>query len=255
MIAITKRLRLFRGVPSSNEELAKFRQEARDTLNRPYQFEAKSHVKPWDQSGTDPISGFFKPFSKVYAPAVESQVKSVKSFSALAIFKKRLATLDWRHLSIPLSGAALVLVAFVFWQVFATDTTLNGIITKNPVAERPSISVPAAVPVGEVVPPGTELEPGGPYTGTGNTQPSSGGSTNLNQGAPAPSSTPAPAPTCPAGLVCSGKALDGQPCTTSNPCRVVQLTTPLATGGTIIETGQDSVGNSCSATNPCILTH
>lgn len=260
MIAITKKLRLFRGVPSSKEELEKFRQEARNTLNRPYQFEAKPQAKPWELTGTDPISGFFKPFSKVNAPVSGAQVKSVKSYSTLALVKSRLASLEWRRLSMPLGGLAIVLGAFVFWQVFATDTTLNGVISENPAAANPANSAPAAAPVGEVVPPGTELEPGGPYTGTGSTQPtgstpSSGSSTNLNQGAPVPSSTPPSAPTCPTGLVCTGQALDGSSCTTSNPCRVVQLTTPLAMGGTIIETGQDSVGNSCSATNPCVLTH
>lgn len=260
MIAITKRLRLFRGVPDSKEELEKFRKEARDTLSRPYQFEAKPQVKPWELPGTDPISGFFKPFSKVNALAADAQVKSAKSYSSLALVKSRLASLEWRRLSLPLGGLALVLGAFVLWQVFATDTTVSGVISKNPVPGETNISSPVAAPVGEVVPPGTELEPGGPYTGTGSTQPTGtsprpSGSTNLNQGTPAPASTPTPAPACPTGLVCSGQALDGTACTTDSPCRVVQLTTPLATGGTIIETGRDSVGNSCSPVNPCVLTH
>lgn len=257
MVAISKRLRLFRGVPDSKEELAKFRQQARDTLNKPYQFEAKPQVKSWDMSSSDPTHGFFKPFSQVDAPTVAPITSSsAKSYSALARVREEIASFEWRRLSLPVGVASFVLVSFALWQVFGTDTTLQGVIAQNSVASDTSNSAPMVTPVGEVVPPGTELEPGGPYSGTGSTQPSSGGSTNLNQGAPAPAtSAPAPAPTCPTGLVCTGQALDGSACTTSNPCQIVQLTTPLATGGTIIETGKDSAGNSCSATNPCVLTH
>ncbi|HET7713541.1 MAG TPA: hypothetical protein VFK94_04250, partial [Patescibacteria group bacterium] len=68
MIAITKRLRLCRGVPNSNEELEKFRQEARATLNKPYEFHASPQAKPCEMFGSDPTEGFFKPFGKVGLP-------------------------------------------------------------------------------------------------------------------------------------------------------------------------------------------
>lgn len=259
MIAITKRLRLFRGVPNSKEELEKFRQEARATLNKPYEFHASPQAKPWEMFGSDPTEGFFKPFGKVGQPTfIKAKSGPVKSFSALTRVKGELASLDWRRVSVPIGLASLALAAFLLWQTFATTTSFQGVVNQNPVATNPTgTEAPQVSPVGEIVPPGTELEPGGPYTGTGSTQPvvstsgSGGGSTNLNQGTPAP----APAPTCPTDMVCSGQALDGSACTTSNPCRVVQLTTPLSTGGTIIETGKDSLGNQCSTTNPCILTH
>ena len=258
MIAITKRLRLFRGVPDSKEELTKFREQARATLNKPYHFEPKAQVKPWELFGTDPTSGFFKPFSKLNATPPTSQplLRPVKTFSALSVLKRELANLDWRRISVPMGIAGLALSAFLLWQIFATSSSLQGVIGQNPVAtEPPSADVSSLTPVGEIVPPGTELEPGGPYTGTGSTQPStlspnSGNNTNLNQGGTLPVSPSSPA-TCPDGMVCSGRALDGSDCTTSNPCRIVKLTTPLATGGTIIQSGQDFLGNSC----PCVLTH
>lgn len=167
MIVITRRLRRIFQPQETEENLDQFRKDVRQTLNKPFKFEPKTEPHLWEMQSSDPLVGFFKPFSKVASPA--AVVEEVK---------EEITHINWRRLALPLGLALAALATFVIWQSLATLSSFQGII--SPLPEIGQVTAPAEGENQSIVPPGTELEPGGPFTGTGGPEPAPSGSGSLD---------------------------------------------------------------------------
>ncbi len=259
MVAITKRMRLWRGVPKDELDLAKFRAQTREALNKPYHFEAKSQPEPWTEKSSDPLDSPFKPFSKlgsgVFAPLIPASV-----------LKRELTGFNRGRVLLPLGVAMLLITGFVLWQTLGAFNSFRGIISPTPrvveVKNNPTPTANTEPANSQVVPTGTELQPGGPYTGTGGSEPITVPTAATNQAAPVGSSptnltpTTAVAPvSCPSGMICQGTAVDGTPCSNSNPCKIVYSGGLATTTSQLLTQGSTISGQPCSLTSPCVLTH
>lgn len=234
-------------MPEKESDLERFRQQARSILRRPFKFEPreKEIIPVWQETSADPFVSFFKPFSQVV------QAETVSEMAAEV--RSEINRFSLRQLSVPIAISVLLLVVLAVWQLFLTSSSDLGVVSPVPGPVGVQNVTPAEeVPVSsETITPGTELQPGGPYTGTGGYEPPPANSTNLNDNSQSNVGSP-PDPTCPSGKVCSGQALDGSDCTVDVPCTLI-LVSGLATG--TITTGINNLGQPCTTINPCILVH
>lgn len=230
MITFTKRFRAFMNPPEDNwESLEEVRQKTSEALSLPYNLpEFKEKAGVTGEFSTDPLTGIFKPFGRAMVEEVSLPTDQI------------LQRFSWKDVAVPLLLTLLVIGGVFAWQAYERDS-LQGII--SPIPGGQNATTGENKQAGEVVPPGTELEPGGPYTGTGSTQPP----TNLNGSDTAnPSHQP-----CPEGLVCWGTALDGSACTVDAACKIIHPTDPASIDPALKIIG---VGD-CTLVNPCILIH
>jgi hypothetical protein len=231
------------------ESLEELRQRTRETLNRPYNIPEFKEKPVSVETANDPFAGIFKPFGNATAEEVTVTVN------------RKLERFSLRDVIVPVFMTILVLGGVLAWQAYQQNL-VQGIVTPFPTNQNASESQPAA----EVVPPGTELEPGGPYTGTGGTQPTNlngsgggssggGGSGSGNNGGTG--AVNPPASECPSGKVCSGTALDGTECTVSSPCTLIRPDVTESFPPTVsrIIDGQAPDGSPCTPAQPCILIH
>lgn len=176
MITITKKLRFFRGGPESPAEQERFRPRSRKTLNRPYQFKPKVQeiVPTWPETSLDPLVSVFKPFSRVTPAEVLGEVAAEVKSEITHINRPRLAR--------PVFISVLLLATVFIRQIFFTASSSREFVSPVPAPVRVQnvIPVPEQTPVSSpTIPAGTELQPGGPYTGTGGYEPPPAGVTNL----------------------------------------------------------------------------
>ena len=257
MPTISRRLRtVLRPTRAESEDLEALRTRTRAVLNRPYRFEPKTFLKPWETQGADPFAGLFKPFSKVLPIATVST-------AANTFTKSRRHS--WMML-VPVMLLGLGLAAFIAYQSWHTSTGLSSLVPRmvKPPTTNLGASTATANPV--KVPTNTPLQPAGPYTSSGQTRTNPTGSTGLSASAPSTNMQSGSGTTgsssggtvngastsCPSGKVCTGNDLTGQACTISSPCTPVNAgsipVTGISTAATLI---QSFPGYPC----PCYLSH
>lgn len=175
MVTITKRLRQTLPSPEQQDNLDELRKRTRASLNRPFNFEPKTILSPWEAQSSDPTHGYFKPFSQVLPI----------SLSAPEV-KKELTDFSWRRVAVPLTLGLVALAAFLLWETVSTFSSYQAVVTPvpDPIQAKKSAATNTSQPTanGQIVPTDATLEPGGPYTGTGGSAPapsqtSSSGST------------------------------------------------------------------------------
>ena len=234
MVVITRRARTVLTPQPESEDLKELRERTRRTLSRPYKFEPKAVIPPWEAVNTDPFVSLFKPFSKVTAITAAPAVRDLRD---------ELRTFSWRRVLPVIAIGVLLIAIFTIWQALTIinryPASLNQVAPK---LSHTNPTSPAKIPSGSIVPSGTKLDATSPapvsqaptggttLTSGSNTQPASSGQTNLTSSqptsagsAPTTTTTTASAPTCPAGSTCTGTDVTGAPCTISSPCRTVSL--------------------------------
>jgi|SRR5581483_1225057 len=169
MVTITRNLRRIL-IPSHEEQenLDEFRKRTRAALNRPFEFEATT-ARPWEVANTDPWHGFFKPFS-----LVKSTTDTETADLTKAGVKRELTDFSFRRVAIPISVGLITLAGILVWQTLAIFSTYQGVVTPIPFpiqAKQTAQATSATSAEEQVVPAGTSLQPGGPYTGTGGPEP------------------------------------------------------------------------------------
>lgn len=238
MATMAKRFRAFMSPPDNEwETLEELRQKTRETLNRPYTLPEFKEKDELVGTSSDPFAGIFKPFGNATAEEVSVTVS------------RKLDRFSWRDVVVPVLMTVLVLGGVLGWQIYQQNRA-QAIVSPFPANQNASENKPAA----EVVPPGTELEPGGPYTGTGSTQSPSNGNTNLSGSGNGGSGGGSSNPCTQAGVICAPN-IGGIDC--SAGCTIIaQLPAPLVSPplGYVDDGSINGPRGPCDKNYPCVVT-